>query len=126
MAHTPEPAAIVLVLTTVGLGCDATTLARTLVEEGLAACVSVQPPMISVYRWKGQVESASEQQIVIKSTSGRVDALRARLLDLHPYEVPELLVVPAAALLPAYAHWLCEAVGEVESRDAGKAGAHSA
>jgi uncharacterized protein involved in tolerance to divalent cations len=65
-----QPGSAVVVLTTLGIVTDAVELARTLVEEGLAACVNVLPPMESVYRWKGAVEVDTEQQLVIKTTPG--------------------------------------------------------
>lgn len=98
-----------IVLTTLGADADAAALARTLVEERLAACVNVLPAMTSVYRWKGQLEQDREQQLVIKTTAARVAALEARLRTLHPYELPELLVLGAAAGA-AYGAWLGESV----------------
>jgi periplasmic divalent cation tolerance protein len=106
----PQPPTVVLVLTTIGADADAPALARTLVEERLAACVNVLPAMTSVYRWKGQVESDREQQIVIKTDAGRVQALEARLRELHPYELPEFLVVPAGGGSAAYLAWVGESV----------------
>ena len=100
----------VLVLTTLGADADASALARTLVEERLAACVNVLPPMTSIYRWKGGVEQDREQQLIIKTSAARVAALEARLLTLHPYEVPEFLVVPLAGGSQAYFSWLTAAV----------------
>lgn len=99
-----------LVLTTLAADADAVALARTLVEERLAACVNVLPPMTSVYRWQGQVEQDREQQIVIKTTSARVPALEARLRTLHPYDLPEFLVLPAAGGSSAYLAWVGESV----------------
>jgi periplasmic divalent cation tolerance protein len=100
----------VIVLTTLGLDTDAAILARTLVEERLAACVNVLPPMISIYRWKGVVAQDREQQLIIKTAAERVPALEARLRTLHPYEVPEFLVIPLAGGSHAYLTWLREAV----------------
>ena len=80
--------AIAIVLTTIGADADAAALARTLVEERLAACVNVLPPMTSFYRWKGAIEEDREQQLVIKTTPTRTVALEARLRELHPYELP--------------------------------------
>ena len=80
-------------------------LARTLVEERLAACVNVHAPMTSTYRWKDAVESAQERQVVIKTTRGRRAGLEARLRALHPYELPELVVLDAAGS-EAYATWV--------------------
>lgn len=98
---------VAVVLTTLPADADAASLARTLVGERLAACVNVLPPMTSVYRWKGQVEQDREQQLVIKTTAGGVAALAARLRELHPYELPEFVVLDATAGA-AYAAWLRE------------------
>ena len=83
-------------------------LARRLVEEHLAACVNVLPPMDSIYRWEGKVEEASERQLIIKTTVTRVEALKRRLSDLHPYDVPELLVLSVSDGSDAYLRWLSE------------------
>ncbi len=69
----------VIVLTTVGAAFDVAALARTLVDEHLAACVNVLPPMQSIYRWQGQVHVDDERQLVIKTSSDRLDALQLRL-----------------------------------------------
>ena len=106
MRTSTEPDAAV-VLTTLGADADAAALARALVEERLAACVNVLPAMTSIYRWKGSVEQEREQQLVIKTTAGRVEALAARLRELHPYELPEFIVLDAAASA-AYAAWVRE------------------
>jgi len=94
-----------IVLTTLGADADATVLARTLVEERLAACVNILPAMTSVYRWQGKVEQEREQQMVIKTASDRVAALEARLRQLHPYELPEFLVIQAGGSA-AYLAWV--------------------
>lgn len=100
----------VLVLTTIGADADGKALACTLVEEHLAACVNVLPVMTSVYRWKGQLEQDQEQQLVIKTTLDRVEALQSRLGELHAYELPEFLVVSAGGA-DAYLAWVRESVG---------------
>jgi periplasmic divalent cation tolerance protein len=100
---------LVIVLTTVPATHDADALARILVDERLAACVAIHPPMRSVYRWEGQVEEASERQLLIKTIRARVAALQTRLHDLHPYELPEFLVVPVQDGSDAYLRWLREA-----------------
>ena len=87
------PENFVLVLTTLPVDRDADQLARVLVEERLAACVSVLPPMRSTYAWEGAIQNADEQQIVIKTVGSRLEALQARVRQLHPYTVPEFLVV---------------------------------
>ena len=96
---------LVLVLTTLGADADAPALARTLVEEQLAACVNVLPAMTSIYRWKGSVEQDREQQLLVKTTAERVKALEARLRELHPYELPEFIVLEGAASA-AYGEWV--------------------
>jgi periplasmic divalent cation tolerance protein len=102
--------AVVLVLTTVAADTDAVALARTLVDERLAACVNVLPVMTSVYRWQGRVDSDREQQIVMKTTADRVRALETRLRALHAYELPEFLVLPATGGSEAYLRWVTESV----------------
>jgi periplasmic divalent cation tolerance protein len=87
----------------------ATRLARALVDEHLAACVTVLPGARSTYRWAGAVEEAEELVCVIKTCADRVDALRARLPALHPYEVPELVVMEITDGLPAYLAWVVAA-----------------
>ena len=99
-----------IVLTTLGAPAEAAAFARVLVDERLAACVNVLPAMTSVYRWKGAIEEDREQQLVIKTTSDRVEALEARFHELHPYEVPEFLVVEVTGGSPAYLAWLGESV----------------
>jgi periplasmic divalent cation tolerance protein len=98
-----------LVLTTFPANSDAiTAFARALVTERLAACVNILGSMESIYAWKGSIEQDQERQIVIKTTRGRLEALRARVHELHPYEVPEFLVIPAAGGSEAYLHWVSE------------------
>lgn len=101
---------LAVVLTTLGAGADAAALARTLVEERLAACVNVLPPMTSVYRWQGRVEEDQERQLLIKTTADRVVALEARLRELHPYELPEFVVLEATASA-AYGAWVRDSAG---------------
>jgi periplasmic divalent cation tolerance protein len=101
---------VVMVWTTVPAGEEGDAIARALVDERLAACVSVMAPMTSVYRWEGRVTSEVERQLVIKTTDGRVPAVRARLAALHPYELPEFLVVRVADGSAAYLDWVCREV----------------
>lgn len=99
-----------LFLTTIPADGDADAFARTLVEERLAACVSVLPSMQSTYRWKGNVESAAERQVLIKTKATQLAALEVRVKELHPYEVPEFLVLTIDAGSPAYLSWLADSV----------------
>ena len=91
---------------------SAHALAEALVGERLAACVNVLPGVSSTYRWQGQVERADEVLLLIKTTGERLPALAARVPQLHPYELPELIAVPVAAGLPAYLHWVAEETRE--------------
>jgi periplasmic divalent cation tolerance protein len=118
------PAEAAIVLTTLGADADANALAQALVDERLAACVNVLPPMTSTYRWKGAVEQEREQQLVIKTSRARVAALQARLRQLHPYELPEFLVLDAAGS-EAYLAWIHENVMSQPDGDGpAKAGPH--
>ena len=101
--------AVAIVLTTVGGDFDAVAIARILIEEQLAACVNVLPVMTSVYRWKEKVEQDREQQLVIKTTASGVARLETRLRALHPYELPEFLILEASAG-QAYGRWVGESV----------------
>ena len=101
----------VLVMTTYPADGDVDSLARTLVDERLAACVNVLPSMQSTYRWKGSVETAAERQLLIKTKAATVAALEQRVRELHPYDVPEFLVLTIADGSPAYLAWLNESVG---------------
>ena len=101
---------VVLVLTTVPDDPSAEALARTLVEEQLAACVNVLPPMVSIYRWKGEVERGAERQLVIKTTRGLAPALGKRLKELHAYELPELMVLSVDGGSNDYLDWVAGSV----------------
>jgi len=105
-----DPTAII-VLTTLAANADASALARILVAERLAACVNVLPVMTSVYRWQGHVEEEQERQLVIKTDADQVTALAMRLRELHPYEVPEFLVLSVSDGSDAYLRWLRDSVG---------------
>jgi periplasmic divalent cation tolerance protein len=100
----------VVVLSTVGTAEDAARVARALVERRLAACVNVVPAVRSIYRWKGRVEEDEERLLVIKTRRDRIEALREALVALHPYELPEAIVLPIEAGHPPYLAWLDESV----------------
>ena len=101
---------LVIVLTTITEE-HADALARALIDERLAACVNVHAPMRSTYRWKGEVESDAERPLVIKTTANRIGALEAQLRKIHPYELPEFIVVRAEHASEAYEAWVAENVG---------------
>ena len=99
-----------LALSTVGSAQDAERLARALVERRLAACVNVVPGVVSHYRWKGELQREQERLLVIKTRAERMSALRAALVELHPYELPELVAFEITAGSEPYLKWLDEGV----------------
>jgi len=95
-----------VVLVTAPSPDQAAELARALVEERLAACGNVLPAIRSIYRWEGKVHDDAEALLVLKTTRGRFEALRERVIALHPYDVPEVLALPVAAGSAPYLAWL--------------------
>jgi len=81
-------------------------MARTLVEEGLAACVNIVPSVRSVYRWQGEICDDAEVLLLLKTRQDRFEALRSRVAALHPYEVPEIIAVPIVEGHMPYLAWL--------------------
>ena len=104
----PDPVVILITFPTDG---DVTAFATALVREAEAACVSVLPEVESVFRWDGQVEHARERQLIVKTTLDRVDSLRRRVGELHPYDTPEFLVLRVAGGDERYLAWIQDAVG---------------
>jgi periplasmic divalent cation tolerance protein len=84
----------------------ATTLARALVDEGLAACVNIVPGIRSVYQWDGRLQEDDEVLCLVKTRPAVFDRARARILELHPYEVPEILAFAVDDGRPDYLDWL--------------------
>ncbi len=101
-------------VTTLARREDAQTVARTLVEKRLAACVQIVGPIESTYRWKGQVETAEEWLCLIKSTRERWQELEGAIRELHEYETPEVIALPIVAGSGSYLEWLQQQVKEVE------------
>jgi periplasmic divalent cation tolerance protein len=81
-------------------------IARSLVEAGLAACVSVTAPLTSVYRWEGRTEVAQEVLMLVKTTRQRYAELEQAILAAHPYELPEIIALPVTAGLQGYLDWV--------------------
>jgi len=97
-----------VVLSSVAGAEDAERIAHAIVERGLAACVSVVPGVVSIYRWQGAVERAEERLLVMKTTADRFEALRGAVVELHTYELPEVIALPIQAGHPPYLAWLDE------------------
>ena len=95
-----------IVLTSVANPEEATRLGRTLVEERLAACATLIPVAQSIYRWQGEVETASETLLLLKTAPQQLEALETRLHALHSYQTPEFLVLRVESGSPAYLDWL--------------------
>ena len=87
---------------------SADVMARALVAERLAACVSEMPGVRSTYRWEGRVEHGNEVLLMIKTTREQLDALTARVRALHLYELPALIAVEAVGGLAPYLDWVVE------------------
>lgn len=107
---TPPACPIRLVLTTVANPEEAARLGRTLVEERLAACATLIPAAQSIYRWKGEIESATETLLLIKTGDEQLARLEARLHELHSYQTPEFLVLKVDAASQPYLDWLQESL----------------
>jgi periplasmic divalent cation tolerance protein len=98
----------VIVLTTLPADVDAAAFARRIVEERLAACVNLLAPMQSIYRWEDAIEQETERQVIMKTSRERVVSLWDRVRDLHPYDVPEFIVLPIVDGNDAYLRWVAE------------------
>lgn len=111
--HSPDltlSTGISLVLVTAPQGDPALKLAREVVEEGLAACVNLVPSIRSIYRWQGKIEDDAETLLILKTRTEVVEALRQRIVELHPYSVPEVLAVEVDRGHAPYLAWVLEQV----------------
>lgn len=109
----PPPNAVLIVLTNVPDEETARNIAEVLLQERLAACVNILAPCSSIYRWQGQIETASEIPLLIKTAQDRYATLQSRLDELHPYGVPEIVAWRPDAVLPQYFDWV---IGETRVR----------
>lgn len=107
----PQP---ILILSTCENREQGERIARALVSERLAACINIVPGVTSVYRWKGQVETASEHLLVIKTTVEQAQAAEERAAELHSYETPEWIRIPIEGGSERYLSWVVSSVGEVK------------
>jgi periplasmic divalent cation tolerance protein len=99
-----------LVLTTCASLEEARSIAHALVERKLAACVNIAPQIESVYRWQGEIETATEWLLVIKTTIEAFDRVREALRELHSYELPECIEIGIEDGSAAYLEWIGESV----------------
>ena len=106
----PPETAVVLALTTLPADADAGSFLRALLAARLIACGTIHAGARSLYHWEGQIEEAAEQLLLLKTTAGHLEELQIAFAALHPYAVPELIVVPVTDGLPAYLRWVVEAV----------------
>jgi len=83
-------------------------LARALVEEKLAACCNILPAVRSIYRWQDKLHDENEVLVLIKTRAEQVERLKARILELHPYAVPEFLALPVESGYAGYLEWLAQ------------------
>jgi periplasmic divalent cation tolerance protein len=97
-----------IVLTTTGSQEEARKIAHTLVERRLAACVNIVPQIESVFRWKGNIETAAEWLLVIKTQAGSFERVRDALKELHSYDLPECVMLEVAAGSNEYLNWIAE------------------
>ena len=105
---------VVVALTTVPDDDSAELLARTLIEEKLAACVNLLPPMTSVYRWQGAVERSTERQMIIKTRRSALAGLQSRLVELHSYELPEFIVIDVEVGSRDYLAWVLRETSDAQ------------
>jgi periplasmic divalent cation tolerance protein len=99
---------ILLALSTFPDAETARKISNQLVTEKFAACANILPAVESIYRWKEKIESGNETLVLFKLSENRQSAFQEKLRSLHPYEVPEIIVVPISSGLPEYLHWVTE------------------
>ncbi len=97
---------VAIITTTVATEAQAQSLAQTVVSEHLVACAQIEGPLESIYHWDGKLDRSIEWRLVLKTTVGREPQLRQRVLELHPYEVPEWLVVVTQPRSTRYEDWV--------------------
>ncbi len=95
-----------IILTTVPDEPAAANLVTALVEAGAVACGTMVPKVRSIYRWEGRLEDTTEVMVICKTTAELVEQAEAMVADLHPYEVPEFVALPAGRVSPSYLSWL--------------------
>lgn len=105
---------VLLVMTNLPDAASAQALARALVQAKLAACVNLQPGVLSVYRWQGKIEQANEVTLIIKTTQARYHQIEQAILAAHPYDLPEVIAMPLTGHA-AYLHWIQQETAQDEN-----------
>jgi periplasmic divalent cation tolerance protein len=101
-----ETAQPIIVFVTAGSSEEAVRLADMLVDANLAACIQILPQLQSIYRWKGKVEREAEVLLIAKTLSSNFEELERRVREIHSYDTPEIVAVPATAISAPYSQWL--------------------
>ena len=101
----------IIVLTTTETQIQAEQLAQILVEQKLAACVQILPPMIAIYRWQGKIEKTQETLLLIKTQREVYPALEVAINSNHAYQTPEIIALPVETGAKNYLAWLAESLG---------------
>lgn len=114
MINSRDSSDVLMVFTNMPDVASAERLARQLIDAHAAACVNRLAPCTSSYRWKGEIETASEVPLLIKTTRSAYPRLEKLIREAHPYELPEIIAVPISAGLPAYLSWVREETGLFE------------
>ena len=104
----PDPTELAMVITTVASAQDAESLAKALVDQSWAACVQIDGPITSHYRWAGKVEKTSEFRLLIKTSQAAWPKLHERLARLHPYEEPEIIKFAIDDASDGYRNWVID------------------
>jgi periplasmic divalent cation tolerance protein len=107
----PSSESVAVVLSTAPDTEVAQRIGTALVEERLVACANILNGVTSIYRWKGSVQKEHEVLMILKTTARGVEALRRRIVDLHPYDVPEVVALDVRDGHPPYLDWVVSAVG---------------
>ena len=105
--------ALITVITTTEKEEDAIGIAKHLVSMRLCACAQVNGPILSHYWWEGSLQTSKEWQCAVKASIGNYKKIERAILDIHPYELPQIIALPIVSALPAYQDWVKEVTEEV-------------
>jgi periplasmic divalent cation tolerance protein len=100
------PERIVFVYTTYSAVVEAEKAGSALLEAQLAACVNILPGMISIYRWKGEIERGAEVVMIVKTRASLAEAVAEKVREMHSYDTPAILVIPIESVDSSYLAWL--------------------